>query len=128
MRTLWTIAGFVCFGLGAVGAVLPLLPTVPFMLLAAYCFARGSERFHEWLITHPQFGSAILDWQERGTISRRAKVMAGIAIAITFSVSLMLGVRQNILIIQAMVLGCVCLFIFTRPEGPKLKQRDAEDH
>lgn len=123
MRTLWNIAGFACFGLGAIGAFLPLLPTVPLMLLAAYCFARGSERFHEWLITHPRFGPPILDWQERGTISRRAKVMAGVAIGITFGVSVLLGVRQNILILQAVVLGCVCLFIFTRPEGPKLKSR-----
>ena len=124
MRTLWTIAGFVCFGLGAIGAFLPLLPTVPFMLLAAYCFARGSERFHEWLITHPRFGPPILDWQERGSISRRAKVMAGIAIAATFSISLLLGVKQSVLIIQAVVLSCVCLFIFTRPEGPKLKRSE----
>ena len=60
MRTLWTLAGFFCFGLGFIGAFLPLLPTVPFMLLAAYCFARGSERFHEWLITHPTFGPPVL--------------------------------------------------------------------
>ena len=124
MRTIWTIAGFICFGLGAVGAFLPLLPTVPFMLLAAYCFARGSERFHEWLITHPRFGPPILDWQEHGTISRRAKTMAGIAIGTTFGISVVMGLKTWILALQAVILGCVCVFIFTRPEGPKLKRRD----
>lgn len=124
MRTLWTIAGWLSFTLGFVGAFLPLLPTVPFMLLATYCFARGSERFHEWLITHPRFGPPILDWQERGTISRKAKIMAGITIGLTFSISVALGLKPSLLAVQAVVLACVCLFLFTRPEGPRLKQRD----
>lgn len=124
MRMLWTMAGWLCFALGFVGAFVPLLPTVPFMLLATYCFARGSERFHEWLITHPRFGPAILDWQERGTISRKAKIMAGITIGITFGISVALGLKPWLLALQAIVLACVCLFLFTRPEGPKLKRRD----
>ena len=120
MRTLWNIAGFACVGLGAIGALLPLLPTVPFMLLATFCFARGSKRFHDWLVTHPRFGPPILNWQEHGTVSRRAKVMAGIAIAVTFSVSVLMEVRPTILVIQAIVLSCVCMFLFSRPERPKL--------
>lgn len=124
MRMLWTMAGWLSFALGFIGAFVPLLPTVPFMLLATYCFARGSERFHEWLITHPRFGPAILDWQERGTISRKAKIMAGITIGITFGISVALGLKPWLLMLQAVILGCVCLFLFTRPEGPRLKQRD----
>lgn len=124
MRMLWTMAGWLSFALGFIGVFLPLLPTVPFMLLAAYCFARGSDRFHEWLITHPRFGPPILDWQERGTISRKAKIMAGITIGMTFGVSVALGLKVWILALQALILGCVCLFLFTRPEGPKLKRRD----
>lgn len=124
MRMLWTVAGWLSFALGFVGAFLPLLPTVPFMLLAAYCFARGSERFHEWLITHPRFGPPILDWQERGTISRKSKIMAGIAIGITFGISVALALKPWILGLQAVILGCVCLFIFTRPTGPKRRRRD----
>ena len=125
MRTLWTLAGFFCFGLGFIGAFLPLLPTVPFMLLAAYCFARGSERFHEWLITHPTFGPPVLDWMEHGTISRRSKRAAGVAIVLAFVISLILGVRPVILVIQAVVLTGVAIFIFTRREGPK-RRRSAD--
>ena len=125
MRMLWTLAGWLSFGLGFIGIFLPLLPTVPFMLLAAYCFARGSERFHEWLITHPRFGPPILDWQERGSISRKAKMMASIAILATFGISVALGVKPVILAVQAVVLGAVTIFIFTRPSGPKRRrQRD----
>ena len=125
MRTLWTLAGFFCFGLGFIGAFLPLLPTVPFMLLAAYCFGRGSERFHEWLITHPTFGPPVLDWMEHGTISRRSKRAAYIAIALAFVISLILGVKPVILAIQAVVLIGVTIFIFTRREGPK-RRRSAD--
>lgn len=123
MRTLWTLTGWLSFGLGFVGAFVPLLPTVPFMLLAAYCFARGSERFHEWLITHPRFGPPILDWQERGMISRKAKLMAGIAIAVTFGISVLLGLQPMILAIQVVVLTAVLVFIFTRPSSPKRRKR-----
>lgn len=122
MRTLWTLAGWFCFGLGFIGAFLPLLPTVPFMLLAAYCFGRGSERFHEWLITHPTFGPPILDWMEHGTISRRSKRAAGVAILLAFVISLILGVRPVILAIQAVVLIGVAIFIFSRHEGPRRRR------
>ena len=61
-RILWSIAGLTFFAIGAIGAVVPILPTVVFMLLAAYCFARGSQRLHGWLMTHRQFGPAIQDW------------------------------------------------------------------
>lgn len=122
MRTLWTLAGWFCFALGFIGAFLPLLPTVPFMLLAAYCFGRGSERFHEWLITHPTFGPPILDWMEHGTISRRSKRAAGVAILLAFVISLILGVRPAILAIQAVVLIGVAIFIFSRREGPRRRK------
>ncbi len=118
IRTLWTAAGFASFGLGAVGVVVPLLPTVPFMLLAAFCFARGSDRFHDWLVNHPQFGPAIQDWQAHGAISRRGKIAAIVAACITFGISLALGLAGHILAIQAVVLGAMLVFVLSRPTAP----------
>lgn len=116
MRFIWAALGLLSVGLGMLGVVLPLLPTVPFMLLAAFCFARSSERLHNWLLSHPQFGPSITDWQERGAINPRVKRISTIAIAGVFGLSLILGVKTTILVIQAVVLSCVLLFIWTRPD------------
>ena len=117
-RTLWMAGGWTSFGLGTVGAVLPLLPTVPFMLLAAFCFARGSEDVHQWLMEHPRFGGPIRDWLEHGAIGRDAKRWAMVAIGMSFVISLMLGVHWHVLAVQATTLGAVTLFILTRPDKP----------
>ena len=119
LRHLWTLAGIVSFGMGAVGVFVPLLPTVPFMLLAAFCFARGSEPFHRWLLGHPRFGPAIHDWRSHGAISRRGKRAAALAIAATFGIALLLGMPPAGLAVQAAILACVLAFILTRPHGPR---------
>ena len=116
-RFLWVMCGSMALALGGIGMFLPLLPTVPFLLLAAFCFARSSERLHLWLVHHPRFGGPILDWQERGAIGRRAKVLASASIALTFCLSIWLGLSPWILAVQAMVLLAVAGFIWTRPEG-----------
>ncbi len=88
------------------------------MLLAAFCFARGSEPFHRWLVHHPRFGPAIRDWQAHGAISRRGKRAAVLAIVASFAISLMLGIPAFGLAIQALALAGVLLFVMTRPDGP----------
>jgi uncharacterized protein len=119
VRHLWTAAGMLSFAVGAIGAFVPLLPTVPLMLLAAFCFARGSEGFHDWLLDHPRFGAAIRDWRAHGAISRPAKRAAVGAVALAFATTLLLGVPAYALAIQAAVLACVLVFILSRPDGPR---------
>ncbi|HEX8585596.1 MAG TPA: YbaN family protein [Allosphingosinicella sp.] len=81
MRLVWLFLGGVSVALGVVGAVLPLMPTVPFMLLAAFCFARGHPPFEDWLLNHRTFGPHIRAWRERGAISRRGKYAAALGFA-----------------------------------------------
>ncbi len=115
MRLLWLALGLLSVAAAMIGVVLPLVPTVPFLLLATFCFARSSERLHHWLVTHKRFGPAILDWNERGAIRPTAKRLATVSILAVFTLSLVMQLRPMILIIQAVTLGAVLMFIWTRP-------------
>ena len=116
-RALWATGGAVALALGAVGVVTPLLPTVPFPLLAAFCFARSSVRLHDWLLAHPTFGPPIRDWQRSGAISLKAKRLATLSIGVTFAVSVLLGLKPWILAVQAATLAAVLIFIWRRPDA-----------
>lgn len=82
MRPLYLTGGIVSVGLGAAGAFLPLMPTVPFLLLAAYCFARSNPEWEAKLLDHPHWGPQLRDWRERRAISRRAKTAAIVAMTL----------------------------------------------
>ncbi len=118
IRLFWLAGGFLSLALGVIGIVLPLLPTTPFLLLAAYCFARGSKRLHDWLVHHPRLGPPIRDWQRHGAISRRAKRMAMLAIGAVLLISYLVDAPIRIIVIQVVVLSAVSLFILTRPVPP----------
>jgi uncharacterized membrane protein YbaN (DUF454 family) len=117
IRLLWLILGLISMSIGLIGAIVPLVPTVPLMLLAAFFFAKSSDRLHNWLITHPRFGTAIQDWQDHRAISKRAKIAASISISIAFAFSLAIGLPVKLLAIQAVTLIAVSIFIWTRPNS-----------
>ncbi|MEZ5893821.1 MAG: YbaN family protein [Parvularculaceae bacterium] len=114
-RFFWRAGGVVSLALGIIGIPLPLLPTTPFLLLAAFCFARSSPRMHDWLLSHPRFGPPIIRWRERGAISPKSKMMAAIAMAAGFLAAVAFGAPPFALIAQAAVLCLSGAFIFTRP-------------
>lgn len=76
MKLLLTIIGILAIVLGVIGIFLPLLPTTPFLLLAAACFARSSKRMHDWLMGHRLFGKFLRSYEEGRGIPARAKVVA----------------------------------------------------
>ncbi len=117
MRVFWVLFGLTSLGLGMLGVVLPLLPTVPFLLLATFCFARSSDRLHKWLISHKLFGPPIREWQEKGAINSKAKKLATLSIIAVLVLSLALGVKTKVIVIQTVVLCAVMVFIWTRPNG-----------
>ena len=117
MRFVWILFGFTALGVGVLGIFLPLVPTVPLVLLAAFCFAKSSERLHKWLTRHKTFGPMISDWNENGAIRPNAKKMATVSIAIVFGISLILGLPTKVLVIQAVTLTCVLVFIWSRPSS-----------
>jgi uncharacterized membrane protein YbaN (DUF454 family) len=76
IRTLLITAGTICLALGAVGIFLPILPTTPFLLLAAACYLRSSERMHEWLLKNRWFGEYIKNYQAGRGIPLKTKIIA----------------------------------------------------
>ncbi|MBU9833032.1 MULTISPECIES: DUF454 family protein [Rahnella] len=107
-RVLLIIAGWICVVLATLGVVLPLLPTTPFLLLAAWCFARSSPRFHHWLLHRSWFGSYLRHWQQHRALPKGAKPKAVALILVTFAVSIyfvpLLWVRILLLCMMFMLL------------------------
>lgn len=68
--------GLFALGLGIIGVFLPIMPTVPFLILAAFCFARSRPEWEQRLLDHPQYGPTLRDWRERGAVRRRVKIVA----------------------------------------------------
>jgi uncharacterized membrane protein YbaN (DUF454 family) len=112
----WLVTGWICVALGMIGAVLPLMPTTIFLILAAGCFARGSPRAEAWLLDHPRFGPVLRAWRRDGAIGSRGKAMACIGMAIGFAVFIA-SVRPSAAQAGLIALPiCVCaLYIVTRP-------------
>lgn len=90
LRWVLFIAGWLCVVLGAIGVVLPVLPTTPFLLLAAACFDRSSPRFHRWLLSTKLFGPLIENWQRERFIEKRSKRVALVVVAVTFGSSILI--------------------------------------
>ena len=114
----WLTVGCLSLTLGALGIALPLLPTTPFVLLAAFAFARSSNRLHEWLITHDVFGALIDNWHRHGAISRRAKIASVVSMAALLAISLAMKAPSVVVVVQLVVLGAAALFILSRPLPP----------
>ena len=109
-RTILIIIGWLAVVLGTIGVVLPLLPTTPFILLAAWCFARSSPRFHHWLLYRSWFGGYLRHWQRYKAMPPGAKPRAIIVILLTFGVSLWL---VNMLWVRLLLLAILCgLLVF----------------
>ena len=119
-RLFWLVIGFLALALGALGVALPLLPTAPFVLVAAFAFAQSSEKLHRWLLEHNVFGPLIENWRRHGAISRRAKIVSVISMAAVLVISLVMGVAPVVIGVQGLVLGASALFILTRPLPPDM--------
>ena len=88
VRSLYFLAGVVALLAGAVGLVLPLLPTTPFVLLAAACFARSSKRVYQAMLRHRLLGPILDDWRTHGAMKRQTKRWAGFVMALSFGASI----------------------------------------
>jgi uncharacterized membrane protein YbaN (DUF454 family) len=116
---MWLFLGWLFVALGIVGAALPLMPTVPFLLMAAFCFERGSPRLHAWLIHHPKFGPPLVEWQKHRVIRWQGKLLSvgGLSLSGTYTVFFSdrpLGIKVAV----AVMVVAVSIFILTRRSQP----------
>ena len=112
----WLALGFICVGLGIIGAFLPLMPTTIFLILAAGCFARSSPRLESWLLSHPRHGPVLRAWRAEGAIPKKGKIAASIGMSIGYGV-FWLGARPGLWLasaVAASILACAA-WIWSRP-------------
>jgi len=119
MRAIWLSIGCVSLALGAVGVILPLLPTTPFVILAAFAFARSAPRLRAWLAGNRVFGSVIGDWESHGVIAPRYKAAAIIAMTGVLAGSLIAGLAGWLIAVQAACMGAAAAYVLSRPSRPE---------
>ena len=117
-RPLWLLLGVAATVCAVAGIVLPLVPTTPFLLLAAFCFARSSPRLHAWLVGHPRFGPVSDDWRRQGGVARRVKITSVAVMGATLAPTWLLGVPPWLLALHAAILAAVAFFLLSRPDPP----------
>jgi len=118
-RAVWATVGGVSLFLALLGVILPLLPTTPFVLLAAFAFAKSIPRVRTWLTGHRIFGPIIADWEAHHAIAPRYKVLSCGLMAAVFIGSLLAGASTTILIVQLVLMSASVTFILTRANGPR---------
>lgn len=114
MTSLYKPLGFVFVGLAAIGIFLPLLPTTPFLILAAACFARSSERLHHWLLSNRTFGPIIADWEQNKCISATTKTISLSCIILFGGYAVIFALTTPLLRSFGLVVILVSLYLVAR--------------
>ena len=123
IRILYFVLGWVFFALGAVGVILPVLPTTPFMILALWAFAKSSQRFHNWLYNHPLFGPPLQKWQQHRVIPLPAKVLSISMMSLSFTYLVFYrNLQLYWLVLTAALMLYAAWFILTKPSYVKDKK------
>lgn len=113
---MWIGFGWFFVVLGLIGIALPLLPTTPFLLLAAVCFSKGSDNIYRWLINHPTLGPPIINWREKRAITRRSKIVATLSMLVLLAITPLVGAPWWAAAVQAAVLTVVAIFLWRQAE------------
>ena len=111
----YLILAYAAAGLGIIGAFLPLLPTTPFLLLAAWAATRGSPELHKWLYEHEKFGPTLIAWEEKRAVSREAKWLACTLMLISWTIMLLMTESWIVPTITGVLFVGGGTYLVTRP-------------
>ena len=120
VRALLWIAGSVSLVLGIIGVVLPGLPTTPFILLAAACYAKASPRLHQWLLNHRWFGAMLRDWERDHSLTRRTKTVAVLSMLVMVGFSIWTFRERPPVQLVLLATGAIGAFVVLRIPTRKL--------
>ncbi len=115
-RWLWLGLAYAALALGIIGIFLPGLPTTPFVLLAAYAAANGSQKLHGWMLAHRLYGPMIRDWQAGGAVSRSAKRWATGTMVLCSVIFFITAPRWWMAVIGTAIMAVVGTWLWSRPE------------
>lgn len=115
-RLLWRLLAVVALKLALLGIPLPGLPTVPFVLLAAWAAGKGWPELEQWLLHHPRYGGSIRAWRQHGAVSRRAKWLASVMMAASIGLTLLSPAPMVMKVILPLFLTAVAIWLWSRPE------------
>ncbi|MDH3641103.1 MAG: YbaN family protein [Gammaproteobacteria bacterium] len=111
----YLVFAYLCVGLGAIGAFLPLLPTTPFLLLAAWAAPKGSPALHRWLYEHPRFGTVLIAWEQERAVPTRAKWLACVLMSVSWVIMYFQTETWVVPAITGVLFVVVATFLITRP-------------
>ncbi len=115
---LWRTLALICLALGVIGLLLPVVPTVPFLLAAAWAGGKGWPALEAWLLAHPALGPPIRDWRAHGAIPRRAKWLATVMMCGSATILWLAPVPPWLRWGVYATMASVCLWMWLRPEPP----------
>lgn len=126
MRAFYFVLGILLLITGIIGMFLPLMPTTIFLILAAWCFSKSSQRLENWLLGHAILGPTIVNWREHGVIPPRAKAMACTGMVLGLVIFWFAAHPAPwLLLLVAAALGACAWYVLSRPSAPRLSEESA---
>ncbi|MEM5585086.1 YbaN family protein [Roseibium sp. AS2] len=124
-RTTFKLLGAGCVGIGFLGAILPLLPSTIFFILAAACFARSSPALEARILGHPVFGPPVVAWRKHGAIGRKAKTLAVSGMAFGYGMFIY-TVRPDLwlAVVAGLFIAASAAYVLSRPSGAPVRSTD----
>ena len=114
---LWKLVAAIALTLGIIGLFLPVVPTVPFILLAAWASSKGWPQMEQYLLAHEYCGPHIRNWREHGSVSRRAKYLAAVTISSSIFILWWLPLQLWLQISLTIIMASVILWLWRRPDA-----------
>nr|WP_319250314.1 YbaN family protein [uncultured Celeribacter sp.] len=116
-KLLHLMLGCLCVLLAAIGAVLPVMPTTVFLILAAFFFTKGSPRLRQWLLDNPRIGPTIRDWEATGAIPRRIKLLSVSMMAGSFVLACFLDMHIALRVLHFALIAAGSAYVLSRPDA-----------